>query len=78
MKETYEIKPGHPADCNHKRTSSGKSRDNKKKRSLQILNKKKDYKNGCLFKINFQYPNHHRNTKDNIPELNWDSKRTIN
>ena len=31
MKETSE-KLWHPADCKHQRNSSGKSRDNKKKR----------------------------------------------
>ena len=53
------MKLGHPADCNSKKETvqAKKERDNKKE----------DYKNDCLFKINFQYPNHHRNIKDKMP-----------
>ena len=73
-------KLGHPADCNHKRNNSGKKRDNKIKNERGPTNpqQKEDYENGCLFKINFQYPNHHRNIKDSTPGLNWDSKHRIN
>ena len=55
------MKPGHPADCNSKKETvqAKKERDNKKKSEkkevIQTLNKKG---NDCLFKINYQHPNH--------------------
>ena len=52
------MKLGHPADCSHKRDSSGKNRDNKIKKERGPTNPQQK-RNDCLFKINCQYPNHH-------------------
>ena len=60
MKET-DKKLGHPADCKYKKKQfRQKDKDNKikKKEVLQTL-----IKSDCLFKINYQYPNHHWNIR---------------
>ena len=65
MKETYK-NGGIPLTVITKETVQAKDGDNKikKKEVLQTLNNKND----CLFKINFQYLNHHRNIKDKMPD----------
>ena len=60
MKETYKL--GHPADCNHKRTVQAKNRENEIKKERGSTNPRQK-RIDCLFKINRQYPNHHRNIK---------------
>ena len=57
---------GIPLTVITKETVQAKNRDNKnqkKKEVLQTLNQKG---NDCLFKINCQHPNHHRNIKARI------------
>ena len=55
------MKLGHPADCNSKNETvqAKKERDNKNQ-ERGLTNPQPKQKNDCLFKINHQYPNHHR------------------
>ena len=70
---------GHPADCNHKRNSSGKRRDNENQNKEVTTNprQKEDYKNDCLFKTNVQFLNHHQVSEQRF-QTQSGSKRAIN
>ena len=68
---------GHPEDCNHKRTNSGKSRDNEKKEVTTNPRQKEDYKNDCIFKTNVQFMNHHQVSEQRF-QTQSGSKHAIN